>query len=123
MMIVCTSAVNAGPPIGSYMSEAVDAAVELVLVVVSFLGAFYALSAYRAFKHDVMERVFGYLAAAMLLVGGGAVLLLLGGAMGVADGYEDTMYLIILVSFTLILGGLIPLFRLLRGATEEKSGR
>ena len=85
------------------------------------MGAYYAYATCRAFRHDVMEKVFLFLTFAFLLVGGVAAVLLIGSLAGMGDYSIHIMLSATLGSFALILVGLIPLFRWIGGSKGAKS--
>ena len=104
------------------MADMVSLGAELVFIMVAFTGAYYAVGTYRAFRHDVMEGVFRSLSGALLLVGGVATVLLVGNLAGSPDSAVDLLSAATLVSFAMILVGLVPVFKWARGSREGKSG-
>ncbi len=103
------------------MIETAELLVGVGFVGVAFVGSYYAYSTYGAFRHDVMEKVFGFLTAAFLLVGGVATLLVMGGLAGMSDGYYEFITVASLVSFALILLGLISVLTWAKGTKELRS--
>ena len=104
------------------MADSLELLIEGAFVGVSFLGTYYAYSTYAAFRHDVMQRIFGLMVVAFLLVGGVAVITSMTAASGAEESHLDMMSLASLVSFGMIVAGLIPLLSWIRGSREPKSG-
>jgi hypothetical protein len=84
---------------------------ESVLGALSFGTSFFTLKAFFAFKGDVMQRMFGFLSAALLLVGGLAVALMVGYFLDFGAVAEDLLFTVVVGAFVLLLLGLIPLVR------------
>jgi hypothetical protein len=104
------------------MVDPIQLATGIVFLVVSFVGSVYAYTTYDAFRGDIMGRVFGFLSAAFFLLGGAALVLVIAVLVGETDSVFDLMVPATLVSFTLIIVGLIPIFRWIGQSREARSG-
>ena len=93
----------------------------LATLAVSVIGSVYAYRVYDAFRKDVMRKVFTYLFAAFVLLGGAALILVVAMTLGAIDGIVDALILVNLVSFVLIIAGLIPILSWMRNTREAKS--
>jgi ABC-type transport system involved in cytochrome c biogenesis permease subunit len=84
---------------------------EFVLGTFAFGTSFFTLKAFFAFRGDVMQRMFGFLSAALLLVGGLSASLILDYFLASGKLAEDLLFATMVSAFVLLLLGLIPLVR------------
>jgi hypothetical protein len=84
---------------------------EFVMGAFAFGTSFFTLKAFFAFKGDIMQRMFGFLSAALLLVGGLSVTLMVDYFLNSGEMAEDLLFTIMVGAFVLLLLGLIPLVR------------
>jgi len=93
---------------------------EFVLGAFSFGTSFFTLKAFFAFKGDIMQRMFGFLSAALLVVGGLAVVLMLDYIQDSGVMAEDITFAIMVGAFVLLLLGLIPLVRWVESSRQAE---
>jgi len=93
------------------MALASEPIFEFVLGAFAFGTSFFTLKAFFAFRGDVMQRMFGFLSAALLLVGGLSAALMLDYFLNSGGLAEDLLFTTMVGAFALLLLGLIPLVR------------
>jgi len=103
------------------MTAILEQLIGLATLAVSVIGSVYAYRVYEAFRKDVMRKVFTYLFAAFVLLGGAALILVVAMTLGAIDGIVDALILVNLISFVLIIAGLIPILSWMRNTREGKS--
>jgi len=105
------------------MTDLVQLGTGMAFLIVALLGSVYAYETYRAFRHDIMNKVFGLLSAAFFLLGGMALVLVIAAAFGLDGSLFDILIPTTLVVFALMIAGMIPAFRWIKETKEGRSAQ
>ena len=93
------------------MAVSYDLTFTVALGVLAFGASFFTLKAFFAFRGDVLQKMFGFLSAALLLVGGMAVMEIVGYFLAPWDVSTFLAFPVMVGAFVLLLLGLVPLVR------------
>ncbi|MDA4127179.1 MAG: hypothetical protein OK452_08280 [Thaumarchaeota archaeon] len=96
-------------------------ALDVGLAVMAFVGSYFSFKALQAFRKDVMESVFGFVAVAFILVGFESVLEAVVDVFGIELETVLLFHVTLIVCSGLIMSGLILFIRWAGETTAQRT--
>jgi hypothetical protein len=94
---------------------------DVVLTAIAFVGSYYSYSAIRTFRRDIMEKVFGFVAAAFAVIGLVSLVDAVGNLLGADLTSIIDFRIVVIVSYGLVMTGMIVFLRWASQITPQRT--